>query len=127
MERKDIRPAIKEWARWYMGTARSGYSDSTTIYRAMRSPIHPPAGSQIPMGVIPWVSVEDVCWAMNQLLEQEHARKPISVLRWFYCYGPERTAKELRMTKVWAYKWKGRGEDLMRSKLLEWSDHLTSV
>ena len=127
MERKNIRPVMREWARWYMGSRKSGYSDSTTLYRAMRAPIHPPPGSQIPLGAIPWAGLEDVCWAMNQLLEQEDSCMAVSVMRWCYCYGLERTAEQLRMSRPWAYKWKGRGEDLLCNKLREWGDQLTNV
>lgn len=121
MERKDIRPAIKEWARWYM-KGGSGYSDSTTIYRAMKAPIHPPPGSQIPRGVIPWAGIEDICYAMNRLLEVEHSRKAISAMRYFYCYGPDRAAAELRLKKTQVYELKTRGENLLCGKLREAMD-----
>ena len=45
---------LKEWAQWY--ETSSGYSDSTTLWRAIMAPTQAGFGPSIPKGVEPRIA-----------------------------------------------------------------------
>lgn len=119
MKEKDtLRPWLKDWARWFMGTARTGYSDSTTLYRAFYARNDSPPGSSIPNGVIPPAYIDQIQTAMNVLKEDATRRTAIACMQSFYCQGPEKTMEALGLRKRAVYALKERGEDILRGYLV---------
>ena len=125
-----LPPLLEEYAEWLNGQSESGYSDSTTIWRAIMSPILPEPASAPPKGVVPPPKLERVQRAYNALMTESEAARAVIVTRTYYCQvvrvDPEtgRTRKpfvvaravcdELKLSKPAMYNWKRAGEMAIR-------------
>ena len=82
-----LPPLLEEYAEWLNGQSESGYSDSTTIWRAIMSPILPEPASAPPKGVVPPPKLERVQRAYNALMTESDAARAVIVTRTYYCHA----------------------------------------
>jgi len=114
---------LKDWADWYVGRLNSAYPDSSTLWRAVMSPVTGEAGSRPPRDVTPPPGLSQVALAMNNLLTDSDVGEAVSVVRAYYCFGEEKTLEKFKTSNGTQLKrrrmfdLKGRGEFAIRGFL----------
>lgn len=113
---------LKDWAQWYLGTldaeqSGEGWSKTTTLWRAVFSPVAGEFGSKIPNGVEPPRSLERICHAISRLGQDPEIGQCIHAVTAVYCYGVNEAAAMLGTNTKRVYYLSERGELALRSFL----------
>ena len=83
---------MQEWAQWYATLGKAGYSDSTTLWRAVYSSGGAGFGSQIPHGVDGLRlhgALKRLVEAMDSLMDDDDARGPVAAVQGFSLAGAD--------------------------------------
>ena len=82
---------LNKWARWY--ETESGYSSTTTIWRAVMAPISTGFGPSIPKGVEPPNdrAMQKLIIAMGDLLTYPDVARAVAIVRVYYLVGAKET------------------------------------
>jgi hypothetical protein len=116
----DLPGLMREWVEWEASIAGLGYSDSTTLWRAMMSGGGGGFGSSVPLGIRlleTHGALRRLIAAMKALEEDADARWPVLVTQRFYQLGPEKTREIVKVSRAALYNTVKIGEALIRREM----------
>jgi hypothetical protein len=111
---------MQEWAQWYSTLGKAGYSDSTTLWRAVYSSGGSGFGSQVPHGVDGLRlhgALKRLVEAMDSLLEDDDARGPVAAVQGFYLAGLAAVKEVTGYSQAKVYNVLQIGEALIRREM----------
>jgi len=117
----DLPGLMREWVEWKASLQGLGYSDSTTIWRAMLSQGGGSFGSALPLGLRlleTHGALRRLVAAMKALEDDESARWPVLVTQRFYEDGPERTREVVKVSRAALYNTVKIGEALIKREMV---------
>ena len=105
---------LKEWAIWYENT--SGYSNSTTLWRAIMSPIQAGFSSTPPKGTEAPPALRKLITAMGDLLTDHDCGEDVAYTRAFYVLGIKNVMAhaETKISTAGVYQRVERGQSAIR-------------
>lgn len=110
-----LRPWLREWAQWHRGSKRQGFSDTTTLYRAVRGERSAKPTSSIPHGAVPPAYMEPLIHAMRELMDDHRTCYAVSIMRDFYLDGPEGVVQNRKIGRRQVYEIRDQGEAMLRA------------
>jgi hypothetical protein len=123
MKKTWLQHDLEEWAMW-RESSESGYSSETILYRkayggqdsGLRAS-HPPTNSDAPTE-----RMQRLIIAMADARTDRRTCKAIDIMRQWYLDGAKATGRKLKKHHTTLWRWKKRGEAILRLKLRESSD-----
>jgi len=111
---------LQEWAQWYATIGKAGYSDSTTLWRAVYSSGGSGFQSQVPLGVDSLRlhgALKRLVEAMDSLMQDDDARDSVAAVQGFYLAGADAVRAVTGHGRSKLYEVLAVGEALIRREM----------
>lgn len=116
----DFPGLMRDWAEWVTSLAGVGYSDATTLWRAMMASSKGEFGSREPAGLDlleTHGALRRLVAAMADLSDDDDTREPVACVQALYLWGPEQAMQLTNKTRTKFYEAIRSGEMLIRREI----------
>lgn len=116
----DFPGLMREWAEWVHNLEGLGYSDSTTLHRAVMGAGGGQFGSSVPLGIRlleTHGALRRLINAMDDLTQDDDTRLPVSCVQWLYLFGPKDAVNLSGKSRAKFYQLMQTGETLIRREI----------
>lgn len=116
----DFPGLMREWAEYVHNLEGLGYSDSTTLWRAVMGSGEGNFQSSPPLGLRRLETdgaLKRLINAMDALTEDDDTRPAVSCVQWLYLFGPDEAIKRLGKSRAKFYQMMQTGEVLIRREI----------
>ncbi len=116
----DFPGLMREWVEYVHNLEGLGYSDSTTLWRAVMGSGEGSFQSSPPIGLRLLEvhgALKRLINAMDALTEDDDTRKPVSAVQWLYLLGPEKAMQSWGGSKTKFYEAIRTGEILIKREI----------
>lgn len=116
----DFPSLMREWAEWITSLEGVGYSDSTTLWRAVMGRGHGEFGSAEPTGMRlleTHGALSRLVAAMAALTEDDDTRPAVLCVQALYLFGPDEAVQMFGRSRAKFYQMLQTGEILIRREI----------
>ena len=116
----DFAGLMREWAEWVHNLEGLGYSDSTTLHRAVMGAGGGQFESSVPLGIRlleTHGALKRLIVAMDDLTDDDDTRLPVSCVQMLYLFGPDKCLEAWGKSKTKFYEHIRTGEILIRREM----------